>query len=429
MRIRTHRSVVRTTISSRGRPGGAGVAAAILVALISGFTTATQSPASPRAAEGAGSEPPCHQAFTYPRRRIAPGLRLIKVSRSYGTCRQAIRVNARGPANVLWANDSTNGLWRSTDDARTWRLTYRATGYVTVDNVLRLRSGHLLIIVQRGDGRRFILRSLDRAGHRFGKPVFRFPFNPAVHTLHDSPRILSGQSWLQLGKSIYIGEYGGNLNPVYIWKSTNDGRSFGVATSFTAVAHVHSLYADPFVRGRLWATIGDSGPAPRIGYSSNGGRTFTWITKGVYPQSRAVGLFFTRSAVLWATDTPEVKGPLSRWDRAKGSITELLPRLIGPWFYNFQARGAFAGFSYIASRPREGYLGDEFVHVLTSVDGNHWKNTRTTFMRSREALRIDSKAGPTAITTPDARGRFWVYLINLQGSQGFTTNAEFQLGP
>ncbi len=418
------------TAHARGRTRlGRAVTAAILVALLCGSASATGSQATTRATGTAGSEAPCHQAFLYPQRKIAPGLRLLKVSRSYGTCRQAIRVNARGPASVLWANDSTNGLWRSTDDARTWRLAYRATGYITVDNVLRLRSGRLLIIVQRKDGRRFILRSRDSTGRRFGKPLFQFPFDPSLHTVHDSPRILSGQSWLELGKTIYIGEYGNNLSPVYLWKSTNDGRSFKVATSFTGVAHIHSLYADPFVKGRLWAAIGDSGPSPRIGYSSDGGRTFTWISQGVYPQSRAVGLFFTPSAVLWATDSPEVPGPLSRWNRATGSITEVLPRLIGPWFYNFQARGSFAGFSYIASRPREGYLGDEFVHVLTSTDGNHWSNTRTSFMRSHEAVRLDSKAGPTAMTTPDARGRFWVYFVNLQGSQGFTTNAEFQLVP
>jgi len=414
----------------RGRSAGGAVALTILVVLFLGLVTSSRSGATVHVTAGPTTQgaTSCRPAFRNVRRSLAPALTLLRVSRSYGTCQQAIRVAARGPASVLWATDSTNGLWRSTNDAQTWDLTYRATGYVSVDNVLRLRSGHLLIIVQRKDGRRFILRSFDQSGHRFGRPVFAFPFNPAVHSLHDAPRILSGQGWVQLGKTVFVGEYGNNLGPVLLWKSQNDGRSFSVAATFIGVAHIHSLYVDPYRRGWLWAAIGDSGPAPRIGYSSDAGRTFTWITKGVYPQSRAVGLFFTSAAVLWATDTPELPGPLSRWDRSTNSITEVLPRLIGPWFFTAQARGAFACFNYISSRPREGYIGDEFVHVLSSNDGKRWTNVRTSLMRSGVALKMDQKAGPVEVTTPDAQGRFWVYFANLKNSKGFTTNAEFKLG-
>src|SRR5262249_359210 len=97
----------------------------------------------------------CRPAVSSFRRSVAPGLTLLKLSQAYGTCPQAIRVNSRGPANTIWGTDSTNGLWKSTNDLRTWTLMYRATGYVAIDNVLRLGSGHVLIVVQRSDGRRF----------------------------------------------------------------------------------------------------------------------------------------------------------------------------------------------------------------------------------------------------------------------------------
>src|SRR5262249_24215015 len=117
-----------------------------------------------------------------------------------------------------------------------------------------------------------------------------------------------------------------------------------------------------------------------------------------------------------------------RWDRSTHAIAEILGNLNGPWFYTAQARNGYVIFSYIDSRKRAGYLGDEFIHVVTSQGGEKWTTSRTALKRDPAALQSDRKAGPIAVTKPDAQGRFWVYFYSLQGGQGFTTNVEYRLG-
>ena len=240
---------------------------------------------SPRSSEPASTQRvTCAPSVQRLNRAVAPGVRLVKSSTAPGTCTTMIHVATRGPAGVLWGLDTSSGLWRSTNDMRTWTLAWKPRGYRAVEHVLQLRSGRVLLIVYKNSGQRFILRSTDSSGTRFAsKPVFAFPFDASVDPVLASataPRILSPDSWVEVGKTIYVGEYGSAPNPVYLWKSVNGARSFRVAATFTGVRHIHSVFRDPYGRHAIWVAIGDNGPQPRIGYSTDGGKTFIFVSRG-----------------------------------------------------------------------------------------------------------------------------------------------------
>jgi len=349
---------------------------------------------------------------------VAPNLRVVS-SFGFGPSNcGALRIAARSDGGTLWAWDNGNGLW-SSDDGTTWTLAHTATAYRQIHNVLVLASGHVLILVRDADGLYHVLRSTDPTGTEFAAA-------PAIDMPAGS-RLLASQSWLELDGAVYVGEYGDPAAPVKLWKSTDDGRTFTVAHEFFGVRHIHSLHADPYAAGRLWVTIGDNGTAPRVGYSDDGGASFTYITQGKYPESRVVSLMFTEDAVYWGTDVPELPCVLYRWDRQSGQITQVLTNVNGPFYFTFQHEGLFAQFSGVATSG-EGYVGDEFFHVLTSNGGSGWSATRTPFMREPSG-GTTSNSVILGSTMPDAQGRFWVNFWNVAGTQSRTGNVQFQLDP
>jgi hypothetical protein len=402
------------------------VASCLMLGALGGLAVPTA-----RSVATAASPTTCAPVYSTRTKLITPTLQQVRIGNGLGTCPQGIRVTSRGPRGALWGTDTQNGIWKSTDDLRTWRLLYRTPApYKYVERVLELRSGTVLIVAYDQRGRRFVLRSHD-GGRSFSGPVLSLPLLPG-----DDPgsasRLLNSQSWLQLGSSVFMGEYhSGALRPVHLWRSDDDGRTFQNASVFTGVRHIHGVYRDPYDPRRLWVAIGDTELQPRIGYSTDRGATFTFVTEGKYPESRAVGLMFTRKAMFWATDSPEVPAQLFRWDRATGEVTSVLGGLNGPFYYTVRYKGAQVQLSTVSLKSDDGYIGDEFVHVLTTGDdGASWKSARTPWRRSR--VQPPRKASIIGITDPDKSGRFWVSFYNLEGSNDrstWTTNLELRLIP
>jgi hypothetical protein len=352
---------------------------------------------------------------------IAPYLRVVKSSYSIGTCDSTISATARSADGTIWGvdqGDAKNGLWRSTDDLATWHLAYQASGYASVEQVLPLASGHLLIVVRDSNNVRHILRSTSTDGTAFSPPSLDFP---AGAYLHDP------QSWTEYGGAVYVAEYGDATAPIVLWKSTDDGQSFSVAYSRADVRHYHSIQADTYRPGRLWLDAGDTGTAPRIGYSDDGASTFSWITQVTYPQSRALDMMFAPDAVYWGSDVPEEPSALYRWDRVTGGISTILKGLNGSFYNTFSANGVYAQFSAVERPVEDGYIGDEYIHVLTSKASVGWTQTKTPFMRTAgdtsQVLQMDH------FTSPDAQGRFWGSFFDLSGTQFMNSNIEFQLDP
>lgn len=341
-----------------------------------------------------------------------------------GRCRSWVAVIG-GTGRDIWGFNYNGGLWHSTDDLRTWRLVWQGPTGAIVERALRTASGHVLIEIRDQSGRRRIFRSTTRAATRFRR-VFTLPPQSYLHFT---------RSWGQYSvvggprRAIFVGEYGPNANPVHLWRSTNDGRSFRSIAEFggrttsspNRVRHIHGVFIDPITHW-LWVTIGDNGPEPRVGYSRDGGRTFTWISRGAYPESRAVGLMFTRDAVYWATDVPELPGAVYRWDRRTGVVTPVLGGLTEPYFDALQARGWFAQVSEISTEANDGYIGDEQIHLIVG-NGTQWQRVTTPWTRANSQLKV----APLGFTTPDRTGCSWLSFPNLRGSDGMT-NVKLCLG-
>jgi hypothetical protein len=358
----------------------------------------------------------CSPSVARTNKRIAPGLRMVRVSAAKGTCKQSWIAVVGGTGRDIWGFNYDGGLWHSTDDLQHWNRVWQGPPGSFVERVLRTASGHVLIEVGFGSRSHRIMRSTTKSARRFTTSLVL----PPRSSLHFAT------SWGQYSavgakpRTIYVGEYGDRPNPVHLWASTDDGRSFTSVfslpgrstTSSERVRHFHGVFLDPYTK-TLWVAIGDNTPEPRIGFSSDGGRSFTWITRGTYPQSRAVGLMFTKDAVYWGTDVPELPGGLYRWDRSGGAITKVSGNLDEPYFDARQSRGWSVQFSEISTKLDDGYIGDEHVHVLVGT-GSHWYYVTTPWVRN--AALTDAKVAPLGMTQPDATGCFWFSLPNLAGS-------------
>jgi hypothetical protein len=363
---------------------------------------------------------------------VAPGVRLVKSWTGPGDCGTMIHIATRGPSGILWGLDTSSNLWRSSNGGVKWIRTWRLRRFRAVEHVMQLRSGRLLLLVYNNRGKRFILRSTDRTGRRFSlRPVFGFPFDPSLDpslAIPTASRILSPQSWVEVGKAIYVGEYGSVPNPVHLWKSVNNGKSFRVVSTFTGVRHIHSVFSDPYHPSNIWLTIGDTGSQPRVGYSVDGGRTFRLVTRGKYPESRVVGLLFTRGAVYWATDTPDAPAGFFRWDRKTQSVSPVLEDLNGPFYYTFQYKNSYVTFSHVGTKSSDAYIGDQWIHAVSSTNGVTWRASTTRWKRdqSPDSVKKDRKAAIVSFTKPDTRGRFWVYFYDLTGATNHISNFELQ---
>ena len=352
---------------------------------------------------------------------VAPYLRVVTSSYSIGTCDSTIVATLRSADGTLWGVDmghAKNGLWRSTNGMQTWQLAWEPSSYRTVEHVLQLASGAMLAVVVDPAGIRHIVRAPDSSGTSFSATYsLDFPANGRIHTR---------QSWVETNGAIYVATYGDPAPPLVLWKSTDDGRTFSAVYSRTDIRHFHAVQADPYVAGRIWLTAGDGSSQSRIGYSDDGGATFAWIDGLTYPASRAVTLMFTPDAVYWGADIPELPAPVSRWDRTTNAVSTVLSGLNGPFYNEIEWSGIHFQFTAIEGTA-DGYRGDNYIHVLTSGDGNTWRLTRTPFARTAGAT--DQTALMSHFTVPDAQGRFWGGFFNLDGTQYKNANVLFQIDP
>ncbi len=374
--------------------------------------------AGPAAAAQATCNPSINPSGTpAPGTVVAPGLRVVSTQWGLGNCPEPFFVSSRASDGTTWATDFSNGLWKSTDDLRTLTRTYSATGYSQIEQVLPLSSGTVLIVVRDASGNRHILRSTDSTATSFS-PVLDLPAGAFL---------LSSNSWTQLGGAVYIGEYQGGP-PENLYKSTDDGRTWSVVYSATQSDEIHTVQADPYVPGRLWMMLDgdeDGLSGTQVGYSDDGGSSWTWVTDGSYPESRVVGLMFDSNAVYWGTDSPDVPAGLFRYDRSTHKVTQLMNNLNGPFYAAVGYNGQFAQFS--AVEPATHYIGDQNIHVITNGDGTSWSETTTPW--SRDQTKPQSTASPVGNTQPDSQGRFWLAYYDLAGSQDLAANIELQFDP
>ncbi len=145
---------------------------------------------------------------------------------------------------------------------------------------------------------------------------------------------------------VYYGEYPtrrmGPEDSVRVWRSADEGRTWQVAHEFAPfeVRHVHAVRWDPFAQA-LWVGTGDRDAESRVGYSTDGGRSFHWVGRGDQA-FRTCSLMFSEEAVTWVIDSPRVSAGVVRWDRASGSIQRSTTSFGTPGYYT-QSVGPGAG--------------------------------------------------------------------------------------
>lgn len=334
-----------------------------------------------------------------------------------------LRITNRDSNGNLWATDNSTGVWKSTDDAVTWTTTGNTTGLsMTGNNFVWVTStGTVLVVAQDATPVYHLCRSTD-GGATFSKV---FDFNSGSLGVLGSQSIAEDTS--PSPKRLYVAEYcPTNQTSVNLYKSTDDGATWTAVYTFAqgVVRHFHAVRVDPFVTSRVWVTIGDTGTQPRIGYSDDGGTTFTWITQGQYPQSRAVGLIFASDAVYWLADTPDQSSDVYRYDRTSQQITTVTGRTFEtPFYFAVQWQGLAAIFGG-AETAGNGYTGDGFAAWVTgnlNTGQNYW-STVARWKRTQTSTTTPSV--PYAITEPDSNGQFWVCHQALDGLQGITSSSE-----
>jgi len=105
---------------------------------------------------------------------------------------------------------------------------------------------------------------------------------------------------------LYAGEYFYNTQrePVYIYSSSDEGRTWSVAYAFPAraIRHIHAITYDPIRQGLLVLT-GDLDHESKVLFTADGLRTLQVLTEGGQ-RSRAVSIVPTYDGFYLPTDTP-----------------------------------------------------------------------------------------------------------------------------
>lgn len=159
--------------------------------------------------------------------------------------------------------------------------------------------------------------------------------------------------------NLYYGEYptglGGAVENVRIYRSRDGGSTWQVAYEFPpgTIRHIHAVEWDPYGRA-LWVATGDSNSQSRIGYSTDGGTTFTWIGSGSQ-EYRAVSLLFGPKEVSWVMDSPSVPAHLVRWIRSSRRTEESPKVLPSPGYYSYRL-GPQRGLFTLAERDASVWL-------------------------------------------------------------------------
>jgi hypothetical protein len=123
---------------------------------------------------------------------------------------------------------------------------------------------------------------------------------------------------------VYWGEYFDNAdrNEVYIYASTDGGKTWNIAYTFPkgAIRHIHNIVHDPWAEC-LWILTGDYGNECRILRASYDLTQVETVLQG-NQQARTVALIPTQKALYFASDTPLETNYIYRLDR-HGTLSQL----------------------------------------------------------------------------------------------------------
>lgn len=217
---------------------------------------------------------------------------------------------------------------------------------------------------------------------------------------------------------VYIPEWWANgaRREVRLWRVDAAARTMEVARVWSAgsVRHVHSVVADPYERGVLWATTGDEDGECFLWRTADRFRTVERWGDGTQ-MSRAVFLWFTPERVGWLTDTERATNHVCWMKRTSGEVCigEPLP---GPVWHG----ASLSEGGWVATTTVETGSGvrDRRVHVLSSLCGEVW--TERTWLQ-KDAWRPHRIFGHGVLGLPAgdvSRSQVWMDAAGLAGRTG-----------
>ena len=279
----------------------------------------------------------------------APSLQIVFTNPNY----QTLAVDHSGVAYGAPSNSETE-VWRSFDEGRTWQQRSVFPGNYRLHYITPLQSGALLAAVDTGSWN--IFRSDD--GAATWTPVLTLPITPCFYGTLTPDNITEGDGYVFLGTYNNCPD-GANTN--YIYRSSDDGRTWSVIATSTTHRHVHSVRFDAGTHA-LYAFYGDSLGA--IERSSNDGASWTPICTD-YSNCVAVDAAFGDGFAVYGTDTPFQQGAIVRLDLTTNTTSRILdlPRV------SYSAYALGSGRFLIGQVHEQGSAaGDGQLHLYASTD-------------------------------------------------------------
>jgi len=173
----------------------------------------------------------------------------------------------------------------------------------------------------------------------------------SLYNTHKCPTMLS-QGWAEDRQGVvYFGEYlCGKHSVTRLYWSRDEGRTWEIRYEFprTHIRHIHCVAYDPY-RDLLWLATGDADHESRILYSFDQGAVFHELGGGSQDW-RAVSLQFTREAIYWGTDSPNMQNHIFKWNWETGH-REILLTVPNAFYYSFQDEEESLFFSTAVERP------------------------------------------------------------------------------
>lgn len=228
-----------------------------------------------------------------------------------------------------------------------------------IRDLRKLRSGTILVIADK--------RIFRSSGDEF-EAVYSFRKGPY-------PRGPSREGWCEDNSgNCYLAEYFLNNKrdtPSDVLKSTDDGQSWKIVSSFQHIRHIHCVQYDPFEQ-MVWLGTGDRDNESFILYSRDEGKNWSRIGGGDQ-MFRAVSLLFTEDYVYWGSDAPTRQNYIFRYGRKSGKI-ESLVAVDGPVHYSTTLGNGIMLFATTAEGNSEGRSSewDAKAHVWASENGDKW---------------------------------------------------------
>ncbi len=172
--------------------------------------------------------------------------------------------------------------------------------------------------------------------------------------------------------TIYYGEYCYNPNrhPMRIMQSKDNGTTWQVAYTFREgeVNHIHGIFIDPYISGRLWIATGDDDQACIFGYTDDGFQTLVRKFQGSQ-QYRICMPLFTKHEIIFATDSQYEQNYIRCIDRHNGEVCNL-QAIQGSGIYATQT-GSLMMVSTTVEPSKVNC--DQQSHLWYSTDGHQWK--------------------------------------------------------